>query len=268
MLDAISMYFCYVRVTVKSWFQYKVDACLRSFAVFLRESANIIIIYLTLKSFDLLNGWNSMELFFLYSLIFLTYAILIIFFTGLRDFEMIVNNGQLDRFLLRPRGVLYQVLACNSDWFAAIGHGTLGLLLLIYSSSQIGVNWTAINILYLIATIVSGVLIQGAIFLFIASLSFFVMKVGNIRNLLYHDTRQFAGYPISIFPKFIQIFMIYIVPFAFVNYFPVEFLLRKPDFQMFSPVFMYISPFMGIILYLIMYGFWRFSLSHYHSSGN
>ena len=204
-MNFLKMYFYYVKNTIKSWFQYKLDACLRSFAVFLREAAGIIIIYLTLKSFDQLNGWNTMELFFLYSLVFLTYAILIIFFTGLRDFEWLVNGGTLDRFLLRPRGVLFQVLASNSDWFAAIGHGILGLILMIVSANNIGVVWDITRIIYFTAAIISGVLIQGAIFLFIASLSFFIIKVGNIRNVFYYDTRQFAGYPISIYPKFLQI---------------------------------------------------------------
>lgn len=143
----------YVKQTVKSWFQYKLDACLRSFAVFVREAANIIVIWLTLKSFELLNGWNTMELFFLYSFVFLTYAILIIFFTGLRDFDWLVNSGTLDRFLLRPRGVLFQVLASNSDWFAAIGHGTLGLVLLIVSAGKIGVVWNAQCFLLRYATV-------------------------------------------------------------------------------------------------------------------
>ena len=64
-MDSLKMYFYYVRITIKSWFQYKLDACLRSFAVFLREATEIIIIYITLNSFDSLNGWNTMELFFL-----------------------------------------------------------------------------------------------------------------------------------------------------------------------------------------------------------
>lgn len=267
-MDSLTMYFIYVRNTIKSWFQYKLDACLRSFAVFLREAASIIVIYLTLLSFEDLNGWETMELFFLYSLIFLTYAILIILFTGLRDFEKLVNTGALDRFLLRPRGVLFQVLASNSDWFAAIGHGTLGVILMLVSAGQIGVVWTPLEIVYFVAVIISGVLIQGAIFLFIASLSFFIIKVGNIRNVFYYDTRQFAGYPISIYPKVLQILMIYIVPFAFVNFFPVQFILRKPDMELFSSIYMYISPFLGFGLYLIAYAFWRFSLKYYHSSGN
>lgn len=268
MFDILSLYFFYVKTTVKSWFQYKLDACLRSFAVFMREAAGIIIIYLVFQSFDLLNGWNYMELFFLYSFIFLTYGILIIFFTGMRDFDRMVVSGQLDRFLLRPRGVLFQILASNSDWFAAIGHGSLGLFLLIFTANQVNVSWSFVNILYLFIAIISGVLIQGAIFIFIGSCSFFIMKIGNLRNLIYFNAKQFAGYPITIYPKIVQIFMIYIIPFAFVNFFPAEFFLHKPDIDYFSPLYIYLVPFVGVVMYFLSYLFWRFCLKYYHSSGN
>ncbi len=39
--------------------------------------------------------------------------------------------------------------------------------------------------------------------------------------------------------------MIYVMTFAFVNYFPAEFLLRKPDMAMYPEIFMYITPVVG-----------------------
>ena len=54
----------YTKTIMKSWFQYKVDAVLRSFAVFMREATGIIVIYLTLLKFDQLNGWKMHEMLF------------------------------------------------------------------------------------------------------------------------------------------------------------------------------------------------------------
>ena len=105
--NALQMFGYYTKLTIKSWFQYKVDACIRSFAVFLRESTNIIVIFLTLMTFDNINGWNGNELLFMFSLVFLTYGIMIILFTGVRDFEIMISRGELDRFFLRPRGILF-----------------------------------------------------------------------------------------------------------------------------------------------------------------
>lgn len=100
----------YTRLTMKAWFQYRVDAILRSLAVFLREATGIIAIWFMLLKFDSLNGWNQKEMLFLYSLIFLTYGIMIIFFTGLRDFFDFRFPAVLpDPHQHAPRGLLLEL---------------------------------------------------------------------------------------------------------------------------------------------------------------
>ncbi len=266
-LNSIYMFGCYSKITIRAWFQYRIDALVRSFAVFLREATGVIVIYLTLQTFTDINGWNQNDMMFLFSLLFVTYGIFIIFFTGLRDFQSTIQKGNFDRLLLRPRGTLFQVLASNSDWFAAIGHGGLGIVLFLTSANNVNVVWTVENILYYVVAIISGVLIQGAIFLFFSSLSFFFIKTDSMEELFYRNGRKFAGYPISIYNKIIQFMLVFIVPFAFVNYFPAQYLLRKSDMG-YSNIFLYVAPFVGLGLYLISYSFWRFSIKYYKSTGN
>lgn len=129
MKDVLHLIGMNTKTTAKAWFQYRVDAVLKSLVVFLREATGIIVIWFTLLKYDSLNGWDIYEMLFLFSLLFLTYGIMIIFFTGLRDFGSTVRSGNFDRFILRPRGLLFQILFVNSDWFAAIGHGGLGITL-------------------------------------------------------------------------------------------------------------------------------------------
>lgn len=45
--NAVSLFLYYSKITIKSWFQYKVDALMRSMAVFFREATGVIVIYLT-----------------------------------------------------------------------------------------------------------------------------------------------------------------------------------------------------------------------------
>ncbi|MBQ9119294.1 MAG: ABC-2 family transporter protein [Lachnospiraceae bacterium] len=266
--DTLHLAGVYTKTVMKSWFQYKVDAVLRSLAVFLREATGIIVIYFTLLKFDTLNGWNIYEMLFLFSLLFVTYGILIIFFTGLRDFGGTVRSGNFDRFILRPRGLLFQLIFCNADWFAAIGHGGLGIVLFVISAGKVGVVWNAATIVYYLLAIVGGVLIQGAIFLFLATLNIYLLETNSLKELFYWNMRKFAGYPISIFHKSIQVIMIYVVPFAFVNYFPAQYLLRKSDMAQYPDIFMYLTPLVGGGMYLLAYAFWRFSIRYYKSSGN
>lgn len=268
MKDIMHLMVVYSRTTMRAWFQYRIDAVLRSLAVFLREATGILVVFFTLLKFDTLGGWNIYEMLFLFSILFLTYGIMIIFFTGLRDFGKTVRDGSFDRFMLRPRGLLFQIIFVNSDWFAALGHGGLGITLFLISAGKVGINWNFMNALYYIFTIAGGVLIQGAVFLIIAVLNIYLLQTDSLKELLYWNMRKFAGYPISIFNKIIQTIMIYIMPFAFVNYFPAQYLLRKDDMRNYPVVYMYITPIVGLLMYLVAYAFWRFSIRYYKSSGN
>lgn len=268
MKDTIHLIAVYSKTTMKAWFQYRIDAILRSLAVFLREATGIIVVYFALLKFDTLGGWNIYEMLFLFSILFLTYGIMIIFFTGLRDFGKTVRDGSFDRFLLRPRGLLFQIIFVNSDWFAAIGHGGLGVALFLISAGKAGIKWDVNSALYYIFVIAGGVLIQGAIFLFIAVLNIYLLQTDSLKEMLYWNMRKFAGYPISIFHKVIQTLMIYVMPFAFVNYFPAQYLLRKDDMNDYPEIYMFITPIVGIMMYLLAYVFWRCSIKHYKSSGN
>ena len=62
--------------------------------------------------------------------------------------------------------------------------------------------------------------------------------------------------------------MIYIVPFAFVNYFPSQYLLRKEDMQQYPEICLYLTPVIGVVMYVLVYLFWQYSIRFYKSSGN
>lgn len=268
--DSISMYYWYSKVTIRSWFQYRVDAILKSLAVLCREACGITCVILLFLKFDALKigGWGLWQLVFLYSFIFITYSLLVTFFTGLRDFPEYIRNGQFDRFLLRPRGILFQVLASNTDWFAMIGHGTLGVALLVAASIHLNIKWNLASVLYYIITILGGTLIQAAVWMFIAACSFRFVKTTNLSRIIFYSLRQIAGYPIVFFPKTIRILMTWVVPFAFVNYFPAQYFLHIESDISYEAVAMYLTPVVGVVMYVLTYAFWRYSLRIYKSTGN
>lgn len=138
-----------------------------------------------------------------------------------------------------------------------------------YSSSKISIEWTMQKIILACSCVCSGVLIQGALFLMFASLSFFIVKTDNLRNVLYWNIKSFMGYPISIYPKLIQYFVVYIIPLAFVNYFPSQLLMGVfKEGNIFPAVYISISAALGMVLFGLSYLFWRFSLRFYASTGS
>ena len=257
-----------LRMSVHTRFQYRMDSFVAALAVFIREATGIVVIYLALMKFDSINQWNVDEMLFLFSMLFVTYGFVVVLFADLRDFSRMIREGRFDRLMIRPRGLLFQLISNNADIIAAIGHGTLGIILFVVSAGRVGVIWNLTTILYYVGAIVGGVLIQGGVFIIFSALSFYFVETGSLRDIFYWNMRKFAGYPISIYNKMIQGIMIYIVPFAFVNYFPAQFLLRKSDMVNYPEIYMYLAPAVGVIVYLIAYIFWRVSVKHYKSTGN
>ena len=268
MKDTIKVMLQYYKMEHKHNMQFPVASVINILAVLLRESTSIWVIYLTLSRFGHINDWNMDEMFFLFSLLFLTYSGVVMLFADMRDFSQFVRDGKFDRIMVRPQGLMIQLISSHADGTAALGHGCLGIILFVISANKVGIIWNVKNILYYIFTILGGILIQGAVFIFFSALCFYLIEVRNIKDILYWNTRKFAGYPISIFNKGIQFVMIYLVPFAFVNYFPAQYLLRKEDMAAYPQIYMYIAPFVGIVLYGAAYLFWRYSVRYYVSTGN
>lgn len=267
-MDELKIALKSLKMSMKVRMQYRVDSIVATLAVFLRESTGITVIYLTLMKFDTLNNWNMNEMLFLYSILFLTYSIVVVLFADLRDFSCMIREGRFDRRMLTPRGLLIQLISNNADLIAAAGHGSLGVILFIVSANQVGIEWNFATVIYYIFSIIGGVLIQGGMMIFFSAISFYFVETNSIRSIFYWEMRKFAAYPISIFNKLFQFIMIYITPFAFVNYFPSQYLLRKEDMLQYPEVFMYIAPLVGVAVYLLAYLFWRISVKHYKSTGN
>ncbi len=266
--ESFKMFFKFSSLNLKSMLEYKFDRFLISFAIFIREMVSIIVMLLIFTRFVRIRGWEMNEMFFLYSFLFLSYSLFIFFFTGIRDFDNMVYSGELDRFLIRPVGLMFQVIASRVDYCATVGHGAVGIILFLKTYNTVGIQWDLKNVSYYIAALVGGAIIQAALFMISSCLSFWTIRTINLRNLIFFNSRRFAGYPISFYPGIIQKMLIFVIPFAFVSYFPAQYFLRKPDISMFWNGYMYLTPVVGIAMFAVVYSFWRFGLKHYSSAGN
>lgn len=253
----------YVKLSFKVSMQYKFDRFFILFAVIIRELGNVIPVILLLTRFISIKGWTVDELLLLYSFLFLSYSFFILFFTGIRDFEDLVYDGELDRLYLRPQGVLFQAIMGKVDIPAAIGYLIIGILLFVKSANALSIKFTPFSFLIIVFVLFVGMMIQFSIFLISASFSFRNVKVTSMRNLFFFSARRAAAYPLSFFAPGIQFVLTYLLPFAFINYFPTLYFLNKPV-SIEKNVFLVFVP---ILLFAFSIWFWRVSIKKYSSTG-
>jgi ABC-2 type transport system permease protein len=263
-IEYIILYCRFLRMIALSRMQYKLDTFLLSLAVLVRESVTVVTLYLILLRFSQIKGWDIGQLLFLYSFVFLTYSLCVLIFTGVRDFEHTVHQGEFDGYLTKPIHPLFQVIARKSDIMATFGHGGLGLIMFIYSYQRMGIPFTLYNLLILLGVIMGGILIQGALLLIPAALTFWTTKSSEIQNLMFYQMRSFIAYPLSIYPKFIQYLLTYVIPLAFVNYYPAQYFFESKG----AGHTIYLTPLIGIAIFAAAVILWMYGVRHYKSSGH
>ena len=74
--------------------------------------------------------------------------------------------------------------------------------------------------------LIASVIVFLGIFILAASYCFLTVKGLEVRNVLTYGCREMAQYPIGIFRKGFITFFTVILPFGFVNYYPLLFILE------------------------------------------
>ena len=83
----------------------------------------------------------------------------------------------------------------------------------------------------LIVMIPAAIVIFGSVWTIGSCLSFWTTDGGEFTNAFTYGGNFLAQYPIDIYSTWLRRFLAYIVPLAFVCYFPALYILGKPDPQ-------------------------------------
>lgn len=214
------------------------------------------------QKFDNIRGFNVYEVLLCFSIIHFGFAFNEVFFRGIDKFEEFIIDGSLDRLLVRPRGVLFQVI-CSKFNFVKISRMIQALIIFLIAISNLNIKFNVINVFLIIVMFISSIVLFFGLFLLMASYCFITVHGLEVKNVLTDGGKSMAQYPIGIFRRgFIFIFT-FIIPYASVNYYPLLYLLDRSDniLYLFSPllVFIYLIP--CFVLFNI-------GIKHYTSTGS
>ena len=267
MIDSTRLYFKYIGINFRSQLQYRASFVMLTVGTFSMTIFEFMGIWVLFSRFGTLKGWSLAEIALFYGMISISFAISEAFGRGFDMFALQVNSGEFDRSLLRPRTTVLQVLAHD---FQLIRSGRLlqGLIILIWASVHLGINWTLLKMLLLLLAIFGGVMLFTGLMIIQATMCFWSTQSLEIINSFTYGGVETAQWPLSIYNKwFVKIFT-FIIPLACVNYFPVIAILGKND-VLNSPVwFRWLSPLVGVIFLLISIRVWEFGVKHYRSTGS
>lgn len=252
---------------LKSQWQYPASFFMQTLAQLVMEGGEMLAVILIVDRFDHLNQWMPGDLYFFFGVMSVTFYLTECFGRGVTGaFPSMVRSGQLDTLLLRPRGVLTQVLCSAIDprRIACIAVGTAALII---GSHMSCVQWTVLKALALGESILLGMLLVLGLFMIEAVFCIHSVKSVELVNALTYGGRSACQYPIDIFPRPLRVLFTVAAPFALTLHVPAAYILGKPLYGW--PAWTaFVTPLAGAALFGIMYLVFQKAMRFYRSTGS
>ena len=254
-------------ILIKSQLQYPLSFLMQTIAQLVMEGGEMLALILLIDRFDRLNQWGPGDLYFFFGLMSVSFYLTEIFGRGVTgNFPYMVRTGQLDTVLVRPRGILTQVLCSAADprRITCIAVGTVSLVI---GSNLSQIAWTLPKVLLLTESIFFSFWLLLGLFMVEAILSIHSVKSVELANALTYGGRSACEYPSDIYPRPLRVLFTVIAPFALVMHVPASAILDKPLFGW--PMWTaFVTPLSGFILFGIMYLLFRKAMRFYRSTGS
>ncbi len=240
----MKIYFKSLGMHLKSELEYRVSFILSFLSQILIFFTYYFVILALFAKFDHIKGFTLYEVLFCFSVIQFGYSFNEVFARGLDKFDLLIKEGSFDRLLLRPQNIIIQVLCSNSD-FVKVSRLIQAIIVMIIALCHLTITWNFMKVVTLIFMMISSCVIFFGIFLVSASYCFYTIQGLEVRNVFTDGGKHMAQYPIGVFSKGFVIFFTFIIPYAFVNYYPLLYFLGRTNNILygFSPLI--------VILYLI-----------------
>ena len=263
----LETYARYWRVNLLTMLEYRANFLMWAGFTVIYHATAVFALWVTLRNFPSINGWNFKETAFMYGLWFLGHGLHNTFFFTVGSVPEFVREGRFDRFLVRPLDTLFQVMTVPQQIWPDELILSLIYFAIVVPYSGVHVDW--LFVLYVPLVALGGAMIDFAINLGIATASFWFIRIDALRWALMSLEQEFSRYPISIYQRSVRIVLTFILPFAFMNYFPAMFLLGKSeDGLQLNPAVGLLTPVVGALALTASYLFWRVGLNRYQGTGS
>lgn len=264
--ELIYVYIRLATASIKSRMEYRGSFFIFLFTLIVFYSAQVLTIGVVITRFQSIGGWSMGEMAFLYSLLILSQGIVTFIFSGLLDFSTLVREGTYDRFLVRPLSPLLQIVTSGFE-ITGFAHIILGGIAVFLATSLVSINWSYVNILIFLLVVFGGALISGSIRIIISAIAFYAINTNSLVHLFVFSSREFLLYPLNIYRTGLQFLLTFIVPLAFINFYPAHFFLDKSGTNLFHPYLIYGTVPVGIFMIVFSIYFWKKGHEAYESAG-
>lgn len=256
-----------VRMQWRCATQYRASFWMQLLAQLAMSGGELMAVLVLLGQFSSVGQWSGNEIMFFFGMMQMTFALTECVGRGLAAFSQVVQGGEFDQMLLRPRNLLLQVFCARADP-RRFSTAALGIVMMCISVARLQIPWTLGDTALLLLSVAGTVMMLLGLFLLEATLCFFSVQSIEAVNVLTYGGRTACEYPVDIYPRPLRLLFMYVAPFGLCMHVPVSVLLRHP--MMPWPTWAaFVTPMAGAVFFVLMALVWRFAgVRSYRSTGS
>ncbi|GAA1547259.1 ABC transporter permease [Kribbella lupini] len=227
--------------------------------------ADFVAVLLMFSHIESFGGFDLGQMALLYGTASMTLGIADLVTGSIERIGQRIRTGDLDVWLVRPVPAFIQAVADN---FALRRLGRPLQAGLILGIGAVDIDWTGLKVLFLIVSLLSGAVIFATIFVLGGAFQFVSIDSAEVANSFTYGGQQLTQYPVSIFGQDIVRAVTFVVPLAFVNYYPVLYVLGKPAPLGLPSWIGLLAPAVAVVMTAVASLAWRGGLRRYRSTGS
>lgn len=226
------------------------------------QTSVIVFVTVLLGSFPGMGGWRSHAVLLLAAMRMLSHGVHALLFDRNYHLAALVQEGRLEAFLLRPMAVFRQVQLAVFPT-NALGDLLVGVSIFSWAMSVIDLRWTPARAAYLTAGLAGGVLVEAAICTAIGSFLFRFPGASAWSTWVEELLGTFGNYPLSFLPRLVGGVFTFILPLAFIAYFPAAVLTGRTGGLGLPVAVATAAPLIGLAAYIGSRLLWKARLRRY-----
>jgi ABC-2 type transport system permease protein len=252
---------------IRSQLQYRLSFALNLVGAALISFLDFAAILVLFEQVDALGEWSVAEVAVLYAISSLSFALTDLTIGHLDLLPRMIREGDFDLVLVRPLGSLFQVVA--SDFaLRRLGKFSQGLAVLIVAMTQLDLAVTPARVGMILLAVIAGAAIFAGIWVALATVAFWLVDSIEVANAFTYGGNFVAQYPVNIFGPWLRRLVLFVVPVAFVSYFPALYVLDKEDPLGLPQVLQFASPLVAVASCFVGGLVWRAAVRRYRSVGS
>ncbi|NUT56153.1 MAG: hypothetical protein HOQ03_09245 [Thermoleophilia bacterium] len=266
MAELARIYLRLVGGRARGQLEYRTSLALQVVATALLTLLDFVMILVLFENVPRLEGWRVEEVALLYGLAAISFALTDLVVGHLDLFPQMIRDGTFDQILVRPLPSLLQVVASDFS-LRRVGKIAQGIAVLGVALVAVDVDWTVGRVLMIPLAVVSGTLIYCGVWIALATVAFWIVDAIELVNAFTYGGNFLSGYPITIFGRWLRNLVLFVVPIAFVSYFPALYVLDRPDELGLPDALRYLSPVVALLTSIVAVLVWENAVRHYRSAG-